>query len=216
MKIVTKNNQKLSGAKKTREHILDVSAKLFSKRGYNGTPLRDIAAAVNMKAGSLYYHFDSKEQLILEILTIGTENIYESVVGRVAELPANSSSRSILLAAAKGHLEALLEKGDYTSTGIRNYGQLPKPIQSKVLLVRDKYEDLWRGWLSEAKEKGDISANVDLKILRLTILGALNRTLEWYKKGKFSVEEIAEMQFVLFWDGVAKKRTRKKTLRKSR
>ncbi len=212
MKTATKTPRKLSGAKKTREHILNVSAKLFSKRGYNGTPLRDIAAALNMKAGSLYYHFDSKEQLILEILTIGTENIYESVVGRVKDLPEKSSSRSILLAAAKGHLEALLEKGDYTSTGIRNYGQLPKPIQSKVLLVRDKYEDLWRGWLSEAKEKGEIRPDVDLKVLRLTILGALNRTLEWYRKGDLSVEQIAEMQLAFFWDGVAKavKKTPKK------
>jgi len=212
MNTATKTPRKLSGAKKTREHILDVSAKLFSKRGYNGTPLRDIAAAVNMKAGSLYYHFDSKEQLIQEILTIGVENIYESVVCRVKDLPEKSSSRSILLAAAKGHLEALLEKGDYTSTGIRNYGQLPKPIQSKILLVRDKYEDLWRGWLAEAKEKGEISDNVDLKILRLTILGALNRTLEWYKKGDLSVEQIAEMQLAFFWDGVAEavKKTPKK------
>jgi len=204
MKISSTKNTKLSGAKKTKEQILDISAKLFSQRGYNGTPLRDIAAAVNMKAGSLYYHFDSKEQLIQEILTIGVENIYESVVARVEDLPEKSSSRSILLAAAKGHLEALLEKGDYTSTGIRNYGQLPKPIQSKVLVIRDKYEDLWRGWLSEAKEKGEIRPDVDLKVLRLTILGALNRTLEWYKKGGLSVEEIAEVQMGFFLDGVAK------------
>ena len=204
MKISSTKNTKLSGAKKTKEQILDISAKLFSQRGYNGTPLRDIAAAVNMKAGSLYYHFDSKEQLIQEILTIGVENIYESVVARVEDLPEKSSSRSILLAAAKGHLEALLEKGDYTSTGIRNYGQLPKPIQSKVLVIRDKYEDLWRGWLSEAKEKGEIRPDVDLKVLRLTILGAMNRTLEWYKKGGLSVEEIAEVQIGFFWDGVAK------------
>ena len=204
MKISSTKNTKLSGAKKTKEQILDISAKLFSQRGYNGTPLRDIAAAVNMKAGSLYYHFDSKEQLIQEILTIGVENIYESVVARVEDLPEKSSSRSILLAAAKGHLEALLEKGDYTSTGIRNYGQLPKSIQSKVLVIRDKYEDLWRGWLSEAKEKGEIRPDVDLKVLRLTILGALNRTLEWYKKGGLSVEEIAEVQMGFFLDGVAK------------
>ena len=204
MKISSTKNTKLSGAKKTKEQILDISAKLFSQRGYNGTPLRDIAAAVNMKAGSLYYHFDSKEQLIQEILTIGVENIYESVVARVEDLPEKSSSRSILLAAAKGHLEALLEKGDYTSTGIRNYGQLPKSIQSKVLVIRDKYEDLWRGWLSEAKEKGEIRPDVDLKVLRLTILGALNRTLEWYRKGGLSVEEIAEVQMGFFLDGVAK------------
>lgn len=201
----TTKNKKMNGAGKTREKILNVSAKLFSERGFNGTPLRDIAAVVNMKAGSLYYHFDSKEQLIQEILTIGVESIYDSVMGRVKTLPADSSSREILVAAAKGHLEALLEKGDYSSTGIRNYGQLPKHIQDKVLVIRDKYEDLWRSWLAEAKENGEIRSDVDLTVLRLTILGALNRTLEWYKKGGLKVEEIAEAQISFFWDGVSTK-----------
>ncbi|OUR86920.1 TetR family transcriptional regulator, partial [Cycloclasticus sp. 44_32_T64] len=66
--------------KKTREKILDAAASLFSQQGYNGTALRDIASALDMKAGSLYYHFDSKEQLVLEILKIGLENIIQTVI----------------------------------------------------------------------------------------------------------------------------------------
>ena len=63
---------------------------------------------------------------------------------------------------------------------------------------------MWRKWLVKAQKKGDIKASVNLKILRLTILGALNRTLAWYsKEGDLSVDEIAEIQVGFFWDSIA-------------
>ncbi|MFT6625066.1 MAG: AcrR family transcriptional regulator [Cycloclasticus sp.] len=201
---VEKAKSEKTKVKKTKENILDAAAALFSKHGYNGTALRDIADALEMKAGSLYYHFDSKEQLVLEILTIGLENIIDTVIRRVEELPENSSSKEILVAAAKGHLGALLEKGDYTSTSIRNYGQMPVAVQKEGRIIRDRYESMWRKWLVKAQERGDIKASVDLKILRLSILGALNRTLAWYsKKGDLSIDEIAEIQVGFFWQGIA-------------
>jgi len=198
-----KTSARSTGTGNSRKQILDIAAALFSQRGYNGTPLRDIAAAANMKAGSLYYHFDSKEQLILEVLQIGINNIRESAVKSVAALPAESSSREVLIAAAKGHLEALLEKGDYASTSIRNYRQVPDAIQDVVVKIRNSYEDLWRQWLADAQEKGEIKAEVNLKILRLAILSALNRVLEWYTEGEeLTVHEIAEIQMGFFLDGV--------------
>ena len=206
MKNTVNKKNKNTSEKNTRDRILDISAELFSKRGYNGTSLRILAELVNIKAGSLYHHFDSKEQLVTEVLVIGVNNILDNVINHTNELPKNASTRALLVSAAKGHLEALHEKGDYTSTSIRNYGQLPEPVKKKVLKIRDKYERLWKGWLEEAAKKGEIKSEVDLKILRLTILGALNRTLEWYKKGEYSIEEIAEMQIGIIWDGCKKER----------
>jgi AcrR family transcriptional regulator len=186
----------------TRTKILDVSAALFSKHGYNGTALRDIAKALDMKAGSLYYHFDSKEQLVLEVLKIGIKNIIHTVIAEVDALPKDSTSREIMVAAAKGHLQALHEKGDYTSTSILNYGQLPDSIQEAGRVTREQYEDMWRKWLKNAQDNGDIRSDVNLTILRVSILGALNRSLTWYKKGKLSINDIATTQIGLFWDGI--------------
>ena len=57
----------------TRHAILEAAAGLFREHGYAAVSLRDIAEAVGMKTGSLYYHFDSKESLVEEILTLGTQ-----------------------------------------------------------------------------------------------------------------------------------------------
>jgi len=207
-KSVESEKKAKSKVNKTKENILDAAAVLFSQRGYNGTALRDIANALDMKAGSLYYHFESKEQMVLEILTIGMKNIISTVIQRVESLPANPSSRDVLTAAAKGHLAALLEKGDYTSTSIRNYAQMPETVQQKGHVLREKYEKMWRNWLLKAQQEGDIKESVDLKILRLSLLGAMNRTLTWYKDGGLSVDEIAEIQVSFVWDGISTEKGR--------
>ena len=50
-----------------REELLDRAGELMAAKGYDGTSMRDIASAVGMLPGSLYYHFDSKESLFLAL-----------------------------------------------------------------------------------------------------------------------------------------------------
>jgi AcrR family transcriptional regulator len=57
-----------SPAAGTRRRILAVALELFSAHGYAGTSMRDIAETMSMTKASLYYHFESKEQ-ILEAVT---------------------------------------------------------------------------------------------------------------------------------------------------
>ncbi len=61
---VTKSEQ-------TRRRILDAAALVFSRRGFSGARLSDVAKVANMKAGSLYYHFASREELVAEVMTRG-------------------------------------------------------------------------------------------------------------------------------------------------
>ena len=61
-----------------RVRIIDEAAALFLERGYAATSLRGIAAAAGMKAGSLYYHFESKEALFQAILRRGLDVMVEA------------------------------------------------------------------------------------------------------------------------------------------
>jgi AcrR family transcriptional regulator len=53
-----------SVADETRQRIIDAATMLFIERGYTGTSVRDIAERLGMTKGSLYYHFESKEDLL--------------------------------------------------------------------------------------------------------------------------------------------------------
>lgn len=52
----------------SRDRILEASLDLFSKQGYAGTSVRQIAAAVGMQAASLYSHFEGKEAILSALI----------------------------------------------------------------------------------------------------------------------------------------------------
>ncbi len=52
----------------TRERILDVSLRLFTEQGYEGTSLREIADELGFTKAALYYHFQSKEQILTALV----------------------------------------------------------------------------------------------------------------------------------------------------
>lgn len=51
----------------TRERILDIALELFTERGYDKTSLRDIAERLGTTKAALYYHFERKEDILLEL-----------------------------------------------------------------------------------------------------------------------------------------------------
>jgi AcrR family transcriptional regulator len=52
------------GTNSTRERILDVALDLFVAQGYDGTSLRQIAEQLGVTKAALYYHFESKEDIL--------------------------------------------------------------------------------------------------------------------------------------------------------
>ena len=61
-------------ALRTKEKIFHVAVQLFSERGYDKVSMRDIAAAVGIKASSIYNHFCSKKELLESIYSFYTQN----------------------------------------------------------------------------------------------------------------------------------------------
>ena len=63
----------------SRAKLLSVSARLFAKGGFEATSMRDIAARAGMLAGSMYYHFPSKNDLIAAVYEAGVAEIGAAV-----------------------------------------------------------------------------------------------------------------------------------------
>ncbi|MGQ0700205.1 MAG: TetR/AcrR family transcriptional regulator [Panacagrimonas sp.] len=182
----------------TRKYILKAAAKLFRDQGYVATTLRQIADASGIQAGSIYYHFRSKDEILAEILDVGIDEVQKAVVERLSRLPANASARQKIAAAIEGHLMGLLQHGDFTSASIRVYGQLPAELKRSNQARRASYSQFWDGLLAEAGERGELRKGVDLHIARLVILGAVNWTVEWYDAKRGSVEAVAkEIAFLI-------------------
>ena len=93
MAAIRNDHEPQTKLEKTRLRILDAAAKTFRDKGYSATRLADIAAAAGTKAGSLYYHFDSKEQLLDAVLERGHGRVAKTVRERIDMLGPTASFR---------------------------------------------------------------------------------------------------------------------------
>src|SRR3954471_18548969 len=66
----------MSAAPERRDELLATAAEVFAAQGYRATTVRRIADEAGMLAGSLYYHFDSKESMVDEILSTFLDELW--------------------------------------------------------------------------------------------------------------------------------------------
>jgi TetR/AcrR family transcriptional regulator, cholesterol catabolism regulator len=159
-----------------RQQLLDVAARLFRERGYHVTSMRDIAHEVGMLSGSIYYHFPSKEELLLSVYEEGLRHIAEQVDAAVAR---QSTPWERLEAGCAAHLEALLELSDYTQVMIRVLPPEGGKVAERLLELRDRYEARFRELIGAL----ELPDSADRRYLRLLLMGGLNWSHVWYHPG---------------------------------
>ncbi len=183
--------KKLAKSAHSQKRVLDAAAKIFRDYGYAGTTMRAIAEEAELQAGSIYYHYKSKDDLIGAVLDIGINAVMDTVKTAMAALPDDATGAERIETAVRAHLSAIIEIGDYTLATRRVFGQVPEAIRTKNLRLRDTYATVWKNILLEAQKRGELRADANLTLARLFILGALNWTVEWYKPGGRTIEEVA-------------------------
>lgn len=166
-----------------RQHLLDAAAGLICQRGYHATSMRDIGRATDMLPGSIYYHFESKEELLVAIYAEGVRRITARVDGAVARA---TDPMKRLEAACVAHLEMLLADSDYAQVVVRVLPDDVPAVSGRLTAFRDDYEQRFRKLIAAlalpARRR---------RYLRLTLLGALNGSQTWYRRGGDSPARIA-------------------------
>ena len=178
-----------------RTLLLDEAARLFGARGYDSTSMRDIATAVGMLPGSLYYHFPSKEDLLVAVYTIGMGQMLEAVQAAIA---GETDPWRRLEVAAAAHLGTLLDKSGYAAAVIADWPSSAASVRAELVRERDRYEATFRDLVAALP----LGPHQDRQFLRLALLGALNWTLAWYRPdGDESPETIARRLVAQFRAG---------------
>src|SRR5690348_14242136 len=95
-----------------RNHLLDAAAHLFATKGFHATGMRELARHLKIKAGSLYYHITSKDQLLNEICEIGMNGLSLNIDRACAE---HSRFPATIRAIVLGHAQLIRHYGSYLS-----------------------------------------------------------------------------------------------------
>jgi TetR/AcrR family transcriptional regulator, cholesterol catabolism regulator len=176
--------------------VLDAAARLFREKGYASTSMRDIAAASGMLPGSLYYHFPSKEALLVAVYGEGVGHITAAVETALAR---EGDPWERLERACTAHLETLLSGSDYAQVVVRVRPDDVPEVAQELTALRDGYERTF----AQSIQSLPLSRPTDRRALKLMLLGALNWSQTWYRPGRDSPAVVARRFLRLLRDAQA-------------
>jgi AcrR family transcriptional regulator len=195
--------KKQSKADKTKARLIDVAKRLVQEQGSDRVTLRGIAAAARMKAGSIYYHFESKDEIIRAVLAGGVGGARKAVMQAIAEAGPGSSPVERLRAALRAHLVYTVR--EHFSARLKAIRRLPKRLRDQHMKQEREYAAIFAGLLREMQKQGLLRPGFNLSVTRMLALGALTWVAEWYDPdGPLSLDEIADEFMRLFTGGIVK------------
>jgi AcrR family transcriptional regulator len=193
-----------SKSTRTRRRILDAGAAALRRDGYAAVTLKDVAALAGLQAGSLYYHFGSKEEIVEQVLELGVDGVTRATREAVDALGPGADPMARLRAAIAAHLRFVLTDSDYAVANIRILSQVPRDIRDRHLVRQRRYGAYWRRLFEDAAEAGALRSDLDLSVVRMLTLGALNWSVEWYDdRGLSGPAKIAAHLSTMMLEGLA-------------
>lgn len=182
-----------------KDEVLAVAERLFSDRGYEATSVRDIAEGLRIKAGSLYAHIQTKEDLLWDILSGAADRFFEAVTPIVnSDLVTVEKLRRVIGA----HVRVITDSAASAQVFLNEWRHLSEPRRSQFAARRDAYEHIIRKLVSDGIREGSL-ADVDEKFATLLILSSMNWVYQWYRPdGPMSPEDIARKLTDMLFKGL--------------
>ena len=78
----------------------------------------------------------------------------------------------------------------------------PAPVVKRHMSVRRAYGHYWQEMLSEGQAQGAIAKSLDVEIIQMLLLGALNWSVQWYKPSLYQLEDVSTSGISLLFDGL--------------
>src|SRR3954451_22829379 len=195
---VAKRKSRRNNESNRRDELLRVSARLFREKGFDGTSIRDISSAAGMHSGSPFYHFKTKQDILVAVMEQGlAEGLRKSEDVMAQALPPEQKLKGLI----RAQLGTILEEGsDFIPVLLYDWRSLNSANRRRIVALKDRYDALWQQVIDDLRRAGHMPG--DAQLARLLILGAVNWTGTWYRPGgRLSLDQVAERCAQLFLQG---------------
>ena len=188
-----------SDIRSVREKILAAAVQLFAQYGYHAATMRDIARISGIQAASIYYHYASKQALLVEIMDTHMRNLNANLQ-RIVQEPAPIEQR--LYEAIANHIRLhTTYKAEFfiIDTEIR---ALEQEQRGAILALRDQYEMLLQGLLAEGMAQG-IFRRADIKVSSYALIAMCTEVATWFRPdGRLSVQQVIDIYTQMITEGL--------------
>jgi AcrR family transcriptional regulator len=192
--------------KKWRE-ILDAAATTFAAKGYDATTIRDIADAVGMLGGSLYYYIDTKEDLLYALIDdfhrMGMEEV-EDAEQEAAAAGHADDPLATLRAVCIRHAEVNVRSRTLSAVFYNDFRHLDAERKQHIVESRRRHQHRIEELIAACQAAGEIRRDVQPRLTALAMLSLLNSTNTWYHpEMDTSSRSIGDFLAGLLIDGLA-------------
>jgi len=171
-----------------RVEILKSAAAAFRRRGYHGASVDEIASALEMTKGNLYYYFENKEEILyachdysLEVLLALMAEVHD------APSPPDEKLRRLILAFVHTMLDEL--QGTALTLDLQ---ALSPVLLKRIIAKRDRFDRGLREIIQQGIDQGLFRAG-DPKMIGFAMMGAVNWITKWFDpEGPMSSEQIGQ------------------------
>ena len=184
-------------AKNKRDEILIQAANLFRKKGFSGTSMQDIARDVGILKGSIYYYFNSKNEIFREVLNKGISPVLKNAEFIIAkDLSPAEKLRELL----RSHIDYIIHDNYSLILYFQEKEKISLQETKKYIESRNRYEKIFKDLLAQGIKQG-VFPKVDITLTVYAILGMCNWIVQWYNpKGSRSPKDIIEHMVYLICD----------------
>jgi TetR/AcrR family transcriptional regulator, cholesterol catabolism regulator len=195
----------------SRQEILRTAARLFQQRGYDATSMNDVAAALKLSKGGLYHHFQSKDEILFEIMNHAMEITQERVLNPVRSI-ADPQER--LRALIRLHIEVVLSPRDREITVMLHENHpLPPALRKRINARKKDYIHFLESLMAEVqvkvqekvqdKAQSQTKGKVSPRAAAFALLGMINWIYQWYKpEGELQAQSLIPQFTDLIFGGI--------------
>jgi AcrR family transcriptional regulator len=182
-----------------RDKVLAAAVQLFAEYGYHAATMRDIARMAGIQAASIYYHYASKQALLVEVMETHMRQLNANLEHIVSK---QGTVQQRLYEAISNHIRLhTTYKSEFfiIDTEIR---ALKGENRGEVLALRDQYEDLFQKLLREGMEQG-VLRQTDVKVSSYAIIAMCTEVAQWFRpSGRLSVQQVIEIYNQMVTEGL--------------
>ncbi len=172
----------------SKERILAVAVELFAEKGYHGTGVAEIGDRAGLGRGALYHHIQSKDELLLEVLSICVDDELLDSGERIRDSTAPTKQK--ILELSSDLLNDLAEHRAAWTIYFHDADKLSPERNRQIQERRNRYEAIWMDVLMAGVEAGELE-KFDPVVVK-GILGMHNYSYMWLRPdGRLTASQIA-------------------------
>ncbi len=166
------------------------AASIIFEKGFDATSMGDIADAVDLTKGGLYYYIKGKRALLFAIMDFAMNRLEAEVLDPSRKEEDPEKRLSALLA---GHVDLVIEESPAMTILVYEEEGLDEEHRSRIRRRKRAYADFLHDTITAVLQKHGRSATLDPSVATFSVLGMIHWVVRWYRSdGRLGRDEVVE------------------------